>query len=149
MTLQASDLRRESLARIAALMTPPAAIAARAGISAAATTPCHTFLMPDSDALRSRRKRLHAAGNHSLCRRCASAPVLAALPEAVAAPVDTLASLEGLARRLEAAHEADPANSRLAAELRATLLALRAQAPPPEPVADPMEELRALAADVS
>lgn len=40
-------------------------------------------------------------------------------------PVDAQASLEGLARRLEAAHEADPANAAVAKELRATLLALR------------------------
>jgi hypothetical protein len=46
--------------------------------------------------------------------------------------VDTQAALEGLTRRLEAAHEADPANANLARELRATILALRG----PEQAAD-------------
>ena len=83
--------------------------------------------MADSAALRSRRCRAHARGDHSLCRH---GPLLAA----VAAPLPTLPGagphaapwdrMEALAGRLEAAHEADPGNALLARELRATLLAL-------------------------
>jgi hypothetical protein len=40
-------------------------------------------------------------------------------------PVDPRVSLERLAGRLEAAHEADPADAAVARELRVTLLALR------------------------
>jgi hypothetical protein len=45
--------------------------------------------MADSDAVRSRRYRLHRAGNHSSCRDCGGRPVpqvalqVARLPEAV------------------------------------------------------------------
>lgn len=55
-------------------------------------------------------------------------------------------SLRALARRLETAHEADPANDRVARELRATLLALAGL---PEAAEDPLGELRELAARVS
>jgi hypothetical protein len=48
------------------------------------------------------------------------------LPVAGDAPVDPRASLERLAGRLEAAHEAEPGNALLARELRATLMALSA-----------------------
>jgi hypothetical protein len=48
------------------------------------------------------------------------------LPPAGDAPVDPRASLEALARRLEAASVADPANALVAKELRTTLLALSA-----------------------
>jgi hypothetical protein len=81
--------------------------------------------MADSDAVRSRRKRLHAAGDHSLCRRCGTRNAVAVPPVPGAAPVDPRVSLERLAGRLEAAHEADPADAAVARELRATLLALR------------------------
>jgi hypothetical protein len=40
------------------------------------------------------------------------------------APVDPRMSLESLARRLEAVHEADPGNTLAARELRMTLAAL-------------------------
>jgi hypothetical protein len=86
----------------------------------------------DSDAVRSRRKRLHAAGDHSLCRHvlrggaAAAAGLLVALPGPSGGPVDPHASLEALALRLEAAHEADPGNAMVARELRATLVTLSA-----------------------
>ena len=102
--------------------------------------------MADSDSLRTRRYRRHKRGDHSLCARCDAVRALIPLPElpdpprvrdlasggATEGDVDTQAALEGLARRLEAAHEADPANANLARELRATLLALRG----PEQAAD-------------
>jgi hypothetical protein len=78
----------------------------------------------DDDALRSRRKRAHAAGDHRLCRRCAAlrgGMVPAASPVADGGPVDPQASLEALARRLEDAHRAEPGNALLARELRMTL----------------------------
>src|SRR5690242_17523231 len=84
--------------------------------------------MADSDALRSRRKRLHAAGDHSLCRRCDALRGLIAPLAAQNVPeghVDAQASLEAQARRLEQACEADPGNAPLEKELKATLLALR------------------------
>ena len=81
--------------------------------------------MADSPALRSRRSRAHAAGDCSLCRHGLRAP-LVVLPVAGDAPLDPRVSLEALGRRLEAAHEADPANALVARELRATLLALSA-----------------------
>jgi hypothetical protein len=89
---------------------------------------CHDGFVADSDALRSRRKRLHAAGDHSLCRRCGAlrgipvARVPAGGPEG---QVDAVAALERQARRLEAACEADPGSAALERELRATLLVLR------------------------
>jgi hypothetical protein len=58
-------------------------------------------------------------------------------------PVDARVSLEGLARRLEAAHEADPSDAAVARELRATLLALPAGEAPAEDD-DPLAELRDL-----
>lgn len=86
--------------------------------------------MPDSDAVRSRRKRLHAAGDCSLCRHDpARAAVPGVLPAPSGEPVDTRVSLEGLARRLEAAHERDPANALIARELRMTLATLSAADP--------------------
>src|SRR5690242_11697845 len=84
--------------------------------------------MADSDALRSRRKRAHAAGDHRLCRRCSAVrgPVAVPAPARVPhGPVDAQATLEKQARRLEAACEANPGSALLEKELRATLLALR------------------------
>jgi hypothetical protein len=88
----------------------------------------------DSDALRSRRKRAHASGDHSLCRRnCGVTVTPARIAELSPArgdnPVNPRASLRSLALRLEAAHEADPANAMVARELRVTLLALAGDAP--------------------
>jgi hypothetical protein len=85
----------------------------------------------DSDALRSRRKRLHAANDHSLCRRCSALRAAVAVPAASGtgeSPVDAQASLERQARRLEQACEADPGNAPLEKELRACLLVLRGPA---------------------
>jgi hypothetical protein len=45
------------------------------------------------------------------------------------APVDPHVSLERLAARLEATHEADPGNALIARELRATLVALAGDDP--------------------
>jgi hypothetical protein len=104
----------------------------------------HDGTVPDSNALRSRRKRLHAAGDCSLCRHDARGR-LASVPAGDAAAVDAQASLRALAARLEAAHVTDPADAAVARELRATLLAL----PPPEsPDDDPLAVLLALDADV-
>jgi len=87
--------------------------------------------MADSNALRMRRARAHKAGDHSLCRRCAAVRAEAeplhgvtSLPQQPAPPLDPPAELRALASRLAAAHEADPANSLVARELRMTLQAL-------------------------
>ena len=87
--------------------------------------------MADSGALRVRRARAHAAGDHSLCRRCAAvrggetplAPVQA-LPPALPVKFDAAAEMRALALRLASAHEAEPANAPLARELRMTLTEL-------------------------
>jgi len=79
--------------------------------------------MADSAALRSRRSRAHAAGDCSLCRH-GTVSRLVTVPAAGDTPVDARGALEGLARRLEAVHEADPANALVARELRMTLQAL-------------------------
>lgn len=86
--------------------------------------------MADSGALRVRRARAHAAGDHSLCRRCAV--VRGDAPQAVTAlpalapdvKLDPAAELRELAAELHAAYRADTSNAILARELRATLVAL-------------------------
>ena len=98
--------------------------------------------MADSDAVRSRRKRFHAAGDHRYCRRCAA--LRAQVKPAPMLDLDPVAELRATAARLIAAHEADPANAIVARELRLTLLAIPAEEP-----ADLMGELRGLAAKVS
>jgi hypothetical protein len=86
--------------------------------------------MADSGALRQRRSKAHKAGDHSLCgRRCSAAtrtsPGLTVLPAPVAVPeLDPAAEMRRLAARMAAAHEADPSNAVLGAELRKTLLEL-------------------------
>ena len=82
--------------------------------------------MADSDAVRSRRYRLHRAGNHSLCRDCGHRPPLQAaggdvqeVPE-----VDPAAGMARLAATLAEAYEASPGDAMLARELRMTLQAL-------------------------
>lgn len=89
--------------------------------------------VPDSEAVRSRRKRLHAAGDHSLCRRCPAAGGHAAAAPPDVRPVRQLAAsqhfdpeleMRRLGARLARAHEAEPANALLAKELRQTLQAL-------------------------
>jgi hypothetical protein len=110
--------------------------------------------MADSPALRQRRTRRHKAGDHSLCRpgcgdRDKHAPPQLAQVRPLDAPAGDLnprESLTALARRLEEAHLAYPANAFIARELRVTLLAIEAAEPA---AADPMDELRAMAARVS
>jgi hypothetical protein len=80
--------------------------------------------MADSEAVRSRRKRAHAAGDHSLCRRDCAALKLAAPPPGAAPAQDPEAEMRLLAARLAAAHHADPGNASLARELRMTLQSL-------------------------
>ncbi len=87
--------------------------------------------MADNEAVRSRRKRLHASGDHSMCRRCAAvrgdvaaevASRLTTLPSPEPdAELDAALEMRRLALRLVAAHEGDPLNTLLARELRATL----------------------------
>ena len=101
--------------------------------------------MADSDALRSRRKRLHAAGDCSLCRHDARGR-LASVPAGDAAPVDPPGELRALARRLAAAHEADPADAAVARVLKDTLCTLAGMSP--AGAADPLGDLRELAARV-
>jgi hypothetical protein len=89
------------------------------------------LIMADSGATRTRRWKLHRAGNHSECKDCdalrgAAAVLVVPVPrDTPGGPVDVQASLEAQARRLEAACEAAPGNAMLEKELRATLLALR------------------------
>ncbi len=80
--------------------------------------------MADSEAVRSRRKRAHAAGDHSLCRRGCAALKLAAPPADSSPVADPMAEMRLLAGRVVAAHEKDPGNANLAREARMTLQAL-------------------------
>jgi hypothetical protein len=98
--------------------------------------------MSDSAAVRSRRYRAHRIGDHSLCRPGCS-KLLAIAPEP-AGDLDVRESMLELARRLEAAHVADPGNAMVARELRATLLAI-----PEKAAVDPLAELREFSARVS
>ena len=92
-----------------------------------------TLTMADSGSLRVKRHRLHAAGDHHLCRHLPAAPVAAvdvssaegADPE----DFDPKAEMRELAVRLRDAHQADRGNAILARELRATLLALAGMGP--------------------
>lgn len=80
--------------------------------------------MADSEAVRSKRKRAHAAGDHSLCRRCTAVKPVAAvadLPMGAGEVTDAPSELRQLAYRMAEAHRADPANAILGAELRKTL----------------------------
>jgi hypothetical protein len=81
--------------------------------------------MADSDALRSRRKRAHAAGDHHLCRHRPQPPPVTQLPQPEPGDdLDPAAELRRLAGCLVAAYRADPGNASLAREARMTLLAL-------------------------
>jgi hypothetical protein len=99
--------------------------------------------MADSNAERQRRKRAHAAGDHSLCTpgRC---PAAADRPRplVIASPVgelDPRHELEALARRLVAVTVADPLNTGAAKALVDVLRAL-----PPRPgELDPLERAQA------
>jgi hypothetical protein len=91
--------------------------------------------MADSGALRVRRARAHAAGDHSLCRRCPAvrggtepSKRVALVPRPPAPlKLDAEAEMRALASRLAAAHEAEPSNALLARELRMTLRELIAR----------------------
>lgn len=95
----------------------------------------HAGVVADSDALRSRRKRAHKRGDHSLCRHQPGCPVLplAVLPDPDAGELDPRDELVNLAAMLIVAYRADPGNANLAKELRATLLSIP---PPVEPDED-------------
>jgi hypothetical protein len=81
--------------------------------------------MADSQSLRSRRCRLHKAGNHTLCRAdCGGVPRVAVQVGEVPGEVDPAAAMVRLAALLMAACEANPADAALARELRLTLQAL-------------------------
>lgn len=80
--------------------------------------------MADGDALRSRRKRAHAAGDHSLCVRCAVLRAEVPAPNGVTPVADAEAELRQLAGTLAVAYRAQPDNALLARELRMTLQAL-------------------------
>jgi hypothetical protein len=100
--------------------------------------------MADSDALRSRRKRLHSAGDHSLCRRCDALSAASAAPAAGDLPGGPDAALLRLAIRLEAAHEANPGDAAVARVLKETLLALRAgETGPDAELAELLDAVRA------
>lgn len=97
--------------------------------------------MADSEAVRQRRRRAHAAGDHSLCRDCDTTRRDVAVTAAEAPPcTDPGAELAALAGRLVAATVADPANALLARELRATLLSM---APDAVPAVDDVDRIRA------
>jgi hypothetical protein len=86
------------------------------------------LIMADSGATRTRRWKLHKAGDHSECKGCDAlrpSPPASAPAAALEGGIDAQASLEAQARRLEAACEANPGSALLEKELRATLLALR------------------------
>jgi hypothetical protein len=105
----------------------------------------------DSNALRAKRHRRHKTGDHSFCRPdCGNSPERQLSPvRLISLPsgdLDPRAEMTALARRLAAAHEADPQRADVARELRATLLAIEAADPA---AADPMDELREMAARVS
>jgi hypothetical protein len=105
----------------------------------------------DSDAVRARRHRRHKAGDHSMCRPGCEDHVTRQLASvrpitAPAGDLDPRAEMIELARRLAAAHEACPERADVARELRATLQAIEAAEPA---AADPMDELREMAARVS
>ena len=95
--------------------------------------------MADSNAVRSQRKRLHAAGDHGMCRpeRCREAGRRLE-PVVPAGSIDPVAELEHLARRLIAVTVADPVNTQAARALAEVLRAL----PPAQGEPDPVERLQ-------
>ena len=98
--------------------------------------------MADPGSLRTQRYRLHKAGDHSLCVRCA---VQRADPRVLAAePVtDATAGLRLLAGQLAAAYGTDTGNALLARELRMTLQALLSGGKPDDDLAGLFAELGA------
>jgi hypothetical protein len=102
-------------------------------------------LMPDSSTLRVQRHRRHIAGDHGICypSRCPDAGRAAVRLVSVpgsAEDLDPVLELRRSALRLIAACEAGPGNALLHRELRATLLAIPADAGDD----DPLAELRSL-----
>jgi hypothetical protein len=98
--------------------------------------------MPDSDAVRSRRKRAHAQGDHHLCRH-APPPLVVVSAGDVPGVGDPVAGLRELAARLEGVHRAEPSNVPVARELRLALATL-AGLPAGGDKDDPLAELRSL-----
>ena len=88
--------------------------------------------MADSGSLRVRRHRLHAAGDHSLCKRCAAVRTGLPAVEGREIPVDDTGKMRWLAASLVEAYRADPGNALLARELRMTLQALMGRGDGPE-----------------
>jgi hypothetical protein len=91
--------------------------------------------------VRSRRKRQHAQGDHSICRHSRVTPAITLPPPVVTGTPDEFdpaAELRRLADLLAEAYRQDPGNAALARELRATLLAL----PPPPEGPDWLEEMQ-------
>jgi hypothetical protein len=84
-------------------------------------------ILADPAALRTRRYRLHQAGDHSLCKGCAVLRAGPAAAEGAAQVTDPVAGLRLLAGQLTAAYQAEPGNALLARELRMTLQALMPQ----------------------
>lgn len=99
--------------------------------------------MADGDALRSRRKRLHAAGDHSLCKRCSAVLGGAAMVEAQEIPADDIGKMRWLADQLARAYRAEPGNAMLAQQLRMTLQALAGSGKPSD------DDLESLFAELS
>jgi hypothetical protein len=98
--------------------------------------------MVDSDAVRSRRKQLHAQGDHSMCRHLRDyAPRgLAMLPAPGGQDLDAVAELRQLAADALADYRANPGNAGRVREARLTLQALMGVAAAiPD---DPLDELR-------
>jgi hypothetical protein len=99
---------------------------------------CHRHVSPggmlvhmaDSDAVRSRRKRLHALGDHSTCKHFPEPrrPVTV-LDAGDGAELDPVLEMRLLACRLVDAYRENPGNAALAREARATLLALAGMGP--------------------
>ena len=87
--------------------------------------------VPDSNALKQRRKRAHAKGDHHLCRATCAARRIAAVPDDSqgGAPessgiTDPAEGLRTLAARLEEAHRQCPGDVSLARVLKDTWLAV-------------------------
>jgi hypothetical protein len=104
--------------------------------------------MVDSDAVRSRRKRLHAQGDHSMCRHLRDyAPRrLAMLPAPGGQDLDPVVELRQLAADALADYRANPGTPALLREARLTLQALMGVAP--DLLDDPLDELRQMVAKV-
>jgi hypothetical protein len=111
-------------------MTPLRAKSALPGVAAT----CHAGGMADSNAVRSRRKRQHAQGDHSICRHPRDLPArpVAAMSDLDPDDLDPVAEMRALAGRLVQACSEDRGNPSLARELRNTLLALAGMVPDDE-----------------